>query len=136
MTAAHPNAFPRSATVQGNGAFTRIMNYRVREARGPLVGHAAPNGQAQWRIGISIGRRVGNAVTRNKIKRRLRESFRLSRSDWPGGFDLILIVRPHEPLNRVEYTRLLDQISPRLAAKWDKTGIGADRPVRQGQTEL
>lgn len=76
-------------------------------ARGPIKLFAAPNGLNKPRLGISIGRRVGTAPRRNRIKRLLREAFRLMQHDWPGGFDVVIVVRPHEPLPLAEYQRAL-----------------------------
>jgi ribonuclease P protein component len=112
-------SFPRAATIQGNGAFTRVMEHRIREVKGPLVAHAAANARAQWRLGISIGRRVGNAAVRNRIKRLLRESFRLSRKSWPGGYGLVVIVRPHEPRSLDEYQTILAALAFKLHRQWD-----------------
>ncbi len=113
-----PNTFPRTATIRGNGAFTRIMDTRVRETAGPLVFHAAPNTTTSSRLGISIGRRVGNAVVRNTIKRRLREAFRLNRHDWPAAYDVVVIVRPHEAMTLEQYTKRLNGAVKRLHEKW------------------
>ena len=44
------------------------------------------------RIGLSVSRRVGGAVERNRVKRMLRESF--GGSPAPGGFDLVAVARP------------------------------------------
>ncbi|MCC7087282.1 MAG: ribonuclease P protein component [Pirellulales bacterium] len=45
------------------------------------------------RIGLSVGRVMGNAVKRNRWKRLLREAFRLSRPKLPAGLDLIVVPR-------------------------------------------
>jgi ribonuclease P protein component len=45
------------------------------------------------RLGVSIGKKHGNAVARNRIKRRLREVFRLSRSQLSAAVDVILAAR-------------------------------------------
>ncbi len=76
-------------------------------ARGPIKLYAAPNEGSKPRLGISIGRRVGTAPRRNRIKRLLREAFRLMQHDWPSAYDLVIVVRPHEPLPLAEYQRAL-----------------------------
>lgn len=49
---------------------------------------------APFRIGFTVSRRVGNAVTRNRAKRRLREMVRLRLKDRPlEGFDLVLVAK-------------------------------------------
>lgn len=50
------------------------------------------NEQPLTRYAFAISRRVGNAVTRNRIKRRLREIFRLN--TLQEGFDIVVVVRP------------------------------------------
>jgi len=45
------------------------------------------------RLGITVSRKVGNAVVRNGIKRRVREAFRHVRHDMPAGLDLVAIPR-------------------------------------------
>ncbi len=56
-----------------------------------LVVRARPNGLEVSRFGFSVGKRLGTAVVRNKIKRRLREAAHLSRAG--GGWDLIVTPR-------------------------------------------
>ena len=48
--------------------------------------------------------RVGNAVTRNRLRRRVREVFRLHRVDLPGGWDIL--VNPREAVGKVSFTTL------------------------------
>ncbi len=46
------------------------------------------------RLGITTSRKVGNAVVRNRVKRRVREWFRRSRSSIAAGSELLVIARP------------------------------------------
>lgn len=92
-----------------------MYSHRLSRARGPLVIFAKPNGLASARLGLSVGRRVGMAVTRARIKRLLRESFRLERAGLPGGLDLVINVRPHKAKGLGEYRQLLAEAWASLA---------------------
>jgi ribonuclease P protein component len=74
--------------------FERV--YRQGTAyRGKLFSvHAFPNGHGNARLGLSVSRKVGNAVTRNTVRRRLREVFRACTSEVPGDLDLVVSARP------------------------------------------
>ena len=50
--------------------------------------------EAAPRLGLTVSRRVGGAVVRNRVKRRLREWFRRHRDECPKGKDLVIIARP------------------------------------------
>lgn len=56
------------------------------------------------RIGISAARRVGNSVTRNKIKRRFRELFRLHQHEILSAADIVLSLR--QPAGKASYEEL------------------------------
>jgi ribonuclease P protein component len=112
--------FPSTLRMSGKHAFAGVYDGRVRETRGPLTVYAKPNGLSHSRIGLSISRRVGTAPRRNRIKRLLRESFRLMQHELPQGYDWIIIARPHEPLALGEYQKILLELVQRLDATWMK----------------
>lgn len=74
--------------------FERV--YRQGNAyRGKLFSvHAFPNEHGTPRLGLSVSRKVGTAVTRNVVRRRLREVFGSSIADIPGDLDLVVSARP------------------------------------------
>ena len=74
--------------------FERV--YRQGTAyRGKLFSlHAFPNEFGTPRLGLSVSRRVGNAVTRNTVRRRLREVFHSALPEIPGDLDLVVSARP------------------------------------------
>jgi len=51
------------------------------------------NSEGTVRFGITVGKKVGNAVKRNRIKRLLREYFRLNRDAFRGSTDIVIIAR-------------------------------------------
>ena len=87
----------RGAT-EGKGRITKPRQYATVYAEGSrrscelLVMRALPNGLDQSRYGLSISKRVGGAVVRNKAKRRLREILR--RVPMKPGWDVVFIARP------------------------------------------
>lgn len=110
--------FPHHLRLRNRSEFEAVYESGRRRFAGPLVVHALPNGLDHLRLGLSVPRRVGNAVRRNRIKRRLRESFRLMQHDLPGGYDLVINVRPHEPLPLAEYQRVLVKAARQLHRAW------------------
>ena len=59
-----------------------------------MVVRFVPNGRDHDRFGISTGRRLGGAVGRNRVRRRLREILRHAPNDTGHGWDVLLVVRP------------------------------------------
>jgi ribonuclease P protein component len=59
-----------------------------------LVLYVVPNDLGRTRIGITVSSRVGNAVLRNRVRRRLGEALRERYARLAPGFDLLLIARP------------------------------------------
>lgn len=55
-----------------------------------LVLHGLPNALGFNRLGLSVGRRLGSAVVRNRFKRRCREAFRRSKLRQPQGWDWVV----------------------------------------------
>jgi ribonuclease P protein component len=98
--------FGRAHRLSGRRAFAAVFDARQKTARGPLVIFRRPNELGHPRLGLSVSGRVGNAVRRHRIKRLLREAFRLLQHDLPA-CDFVLVVRPHKPLGLPEYQRLL-----------------------------
>jgi ribonuclease P protein component len=71
--------------------FKAVYAGRARVGDGRLVVYARPNGLAETRLGVSVGRRCGGSVQRNRVKRLLREAFRRARAVFPAGFDVVLV---------------------------------------------
>jgi ribonuclease P protein component len=109
--------------------FTRIRSQGRSQGNRLMTLLALPNGLEQNRYGVVVSKRVGKAVTRNLVKRRLREVLReLDRvGSIAPGFDLALIVRPVAA--GATYAELRDAVIGllRRAAIWRPGVTGAVR---------
>jgi len=70
-----------------------------------------PTERPEHRLGLSIGKRVGNAVVRGRFKRMMREAFRHQRLELPrpnegGAYDIVVNSRKHDALSLDEYTKM------------------------------
>lgn len=109
--------FPRARRIKSQLDFARLTRRGTRLTRGPLLFNASRSKSASSRLGVRISRRCGIAAVRNRIKRLLRESFRLMQHDWPFPVDLIVTVKPHEPLQLADYQKLLGGAMVKLAGE-------------------
>jgi ribonuclease P protein component len=116
-----PLRLPKTDILRGRGTFKGMLDRGARAWQGPIGLCYAPNDVVgHWRMGISIGRAVGTAARRNRIKRLLREAFRQSRVAWPGGGDLVVLTKAHEPMPAAAYVETLNALLPRAIEKLRK----------------
>jgi ribonuclease P protein component len=87
-------SFPAVLRLKSPAEFKAVYDRKKSVSDGRLIVYAAENGRSHPRLGVSVSRKVGNAVVRNRYKRLFREAFRLTRSELPPGADLVLIPRP------------------------------------------
>lgn len=112
--------------------YSRAHREGLRQMRGPLVVHGVANGLPHARLGLSVSRRVGIAVKRNRIKRLVREAFRLNQRALPPGVDLVVSVRPHTPLPLKRYEEMLLSCAAALARDLTKRGERAAKEPGEG----
>jgi len=130
---------PRTMRLTGAKQFQALRGCGVSHVVGPLRVFARPNNLPHSRVGLAVPRRAGTplrgrgassavqshlgtptAVVRNRIKRLLREAFRLQQHDLPVGYDVLITARPHEPLSLAEYQRALAKAARALHTIWKK----------------
>ncbi|MCF2618748.1 ribonuclease P protein component [Oscillibacter valericigenes] len=80
-------------SVKENYEFRRIYA-KGRSGVSPyLVIYARPNRRGHNRLGVTASTKLGHAVVRNRVRRRLREIFRLNQDKLKQGYDFILVAR-------------------------------------------
>lgn len=116
--------------------FDAVYDARVRKSRGPLLVFTRPNRLPHHRLGLAVSSRLGGAVLRNRLKRLIREAFRLEQhafarfapadADTATCFDVIVSVRGGTPLPLAAYRQLLRDLVDEAAAEWRKRARRSD----------
>ena len=88
-----PLTFPQHLRLKTPPQFKAVYDKKRSVSDGFLVVYAAANGLPHPRVGLSVSRKVGNAVVRNRWKRLLREVFRHLQHDLMPGLDFVLVAR-------------------------------------------
>ena len=86
--------FPQTLRLKTPAQFKTVYDRKKSASDDFLIVYACENDLPHPRLGVSVSKKVGGAVVRNRFKRLFREAFRLTRLELPGGVDLILIPRP------------------------------------------
>lgn len=110
---------PKLLHLRRPSEFRAVYDFRCGAGDAWLGLSAMPNGRDYSRVGLSVSKRYGGAVQRNRLRRLYREAFRLGRHDLPSGIDFVMTPRsPNEPtLAQVQTSlpNLAAQIAKRLA---------------------
>jgi ribonuclease P protein component len=92
MTSAHFRFLPKYR-LRRAAEFKHVFDQRRSASDDWLLVYVAENGLEFSRLGLSVSRKVGSAVVRNRWKRLLREAFRLNMAKLPQSFDLVVVPR-------------------------------------------
>ncbi|OPJ55455.1 ribonuclease P protein component [Alkalithermobacter paradoxus] len=82
-----------SGILKKTSDFTKVYKLGKSFANRSLVIYILENNLNQNRVGFSVSKKVGNSVVRNRVKRLIRESFRLNNDKIKEGYDIIFISR-------------------------------------------
>ena len=82
-----------TTSLKKNHEFRRLYNKGKSAATQYVVVYSKRNGRACNRIGITVGAKIGGAVQRNRVRRRLKEIYRLNESKLYSGNDIVIVAR-------------------------------------------
>ena len=104
-----------SKSLKLNHLFRKLYRKGKSAAGKYLVRYCRRNGTEENRIGLTVSAKLGHAVVRNRLRRRLREVYRLHENQFQPGWDLVVVARsravnaPYQKLEKA-YLSLADQL--------------------------
>mgnify|MGYP001571697198 FL=1 len=111
-----PYAYRKSERIRKNSEFTATMKGK-RLSRDGLSLFYRSNEAGGFRVGISVGKKLGNAVKRNLLRRRLRDCIGRVLGDRSAGYDLVFVAR--QELAGCDFGRVLQAVIRVL----DRSGV-------------
>ena len=109
-------AFPPEQRLKRPADFRAVFDKGTKRHTGGFILFRTEEGDALPRLGVSVGRKIGGAVARNRVKRLLREAFRLHWREWGlrGGDVVMVAKRGSDSLSLQEVARELGKgLAPR-----------------------
>jgi len=133
---------PREQRLRAGRDFRRVFREGRSWAHPLLILHAASRPEGR-RVGITAARKVGNAVTRNLLRRRVREALRVRLGSWKDGWDAVIVLRPAAAESDWDgLTQALDELARRARLPREPEGPAdtlyqlptGGRPARERKT--
>jgi len=101
-------AFSKTERVLDREDFVNLNRSGKRLRTAHFTVFVARNGLGRPRLGITVSKRVGGAVTRNRLKRLVREVFRLHKELFPAGCDIVVSAR--ESAGELDFRKVKEEL--------------------------
>lgn len=105
---------PKQDILRKNKQFQGVYRYGRSYANKYMVIYVMPAHDIATKVGFAAGKRLGNAVTRNRVKRLLREAYRLNKHKMKSNLHILFVGR--KPMVGVKYD-VVDKALGELGAK-------------------
>ena len=83
----------KTVSLKENHLFRRAYNRGKSAADSRLALYVRRNGRRNSRLGLTVSTKVGHAVVRNRVRRRIRELYRIHEADLLPGYDIVIVAR-------------------------------------------
>jgi len=82
-----------TTSLKKNHEFKRLYNKGKNAASQCAVVYCRRNGRSENRLGVTVSTKLGGAVARNRVRRRLKEIYRLNEEKLTAGYDIVIVAR-------------------------------------------
>jgi ribonuclease P protein component len=113
-------SLPKEHHLRRPADFRKVFDRKRSVSDAWLIVYGCENGLPHNRLGLSVSRKHGPAVYRNRLRRLYREAFRLTRHELPAGYDLILIPRTSAEPDLETLRRSLPQLVVTLTKRLER----------------
>jgi len=106
-----PYAYRKSERIRKNTEFVATMKGKRLSFDGLSLFYMKSD-RANFRVGLSVGKKLGNAVTRNRIRRQLRSCITKVLGEYAAGYDLVFVAR--KGLENLAFDQILKTVTRAL----------------------
>ena len=104
-----------STSLKKNHEFRRLYNRGKSSATPNLAVYCRRNGRGENRLGITVSTKLGGAVVRNLLRRRIKEAYRINEHRLKSGYDIVVVARvrargAHFRVLEADLLRLLNRL--------------------------
>lgn len=135
MNPDRPHRLPRRARLSGNDTYAQVLAAKGRVNAADFSLATRPAAGNSDRLGFSCRRSVGTSVQRHRLRRLLKEAFRLNQKtaghpESAPALDVVILIHPHVARSLAEYRTRLDEALSKARALWrrrlDKAAAAPD----------
>jgi ribonuclease P protein component len=117
-----------TTSLRKNHEFRRLYSKGKNSASRCVVVYCRRNGKTENRLGVTVSTKLGGAVDRNRIRRRLKEIYRINESSLRFGYDIILVAR-----TRSKFAGF-SELESSVLTLFGKLGLNADGSSERSST--